>query len=183
MLPRNPEQKETSMYLWLKPGAEKQLPNLKEQGVVGDLRVEIDSTSGNKYISTHFQVDDPTYEVAKALGNLIEKVTAKICIFRGLRAEGVYRHQDATLVANTSTRRTPDSLQEEAWQWLNVSGPSMEAVKSIHSLFRQGKLTPAENWEENIPLAHAAPSATKPTTENTNLRATGLPQVTQRKEG
>ena len=56
------------MYLWLKQGAEEQLQVLKEQGLVGDLRVETDRTSGKKYINTYTEVSDPTSEIAEALG-------------------------------------------------------------------------------------------------------------------
>ena len=145
------------MYLWLKQGAEEQLQVLKEQGLVGDLRVETDRTPGKKYINTYTEVSDPTSEIAEALGDLTEKVTAKDHIVCGLRADGVYRHNGATLTVKTGMYYQ-DS--REVWQLVSVSGPSVEAVNTIYSLFRQGKLTPEENWEERIPPT--PPPATEP---------------------
>lgn len=148
------------MYLWLKQGAEKQLQVLKEQELVGDLRMEIDRTSGKKYIKTYIELGDPTSEIAEVLSELVERVTVKERIFRGFRVEGVYRHNGATLTVRTETR----SLEylQEVWQWVNISSPSVEAAKAIYSLLRQGKLTPDENWEEHIPLTQPA---TKPAEE------------------
>ena len=138
------------MYLWLKQGAEEQLQFFKEQGLVGDLRVETDRTSGKKYINTYTEVSDPTSEIAEALGDLTEKVTAKDHIVCGLRADGVYRHNGATLTVKTGMYYQ-DS--REVWQLVSVSGPSVEAVNTIYSLFRQGKLAPEENWENDATIA------------------------------
>ncbi len=68
------------MYLWLKQGAEEQLQALKEQGLVGDLRVQTDRTSGKKYISTYTEISDPTSEIAEALGGRTKGDTCKIAL-------------------------------------------------------------------------------------------------------
>ena len=139
------------MYLWLKQGAEEQLQFFKEQGLVGDLRVITDDSSGKKYINTYTEVGNPINEIVECLGDLTEKVTSQNRIYRGFRAEGVYRHNGATLMAKTSGN-FHDHLQE-SWQWVNISGPSIEAVETIYSLFRQGKLAPEENWENDATIA------------------------------
>ena len=152
------------MYLWLKQGAEEQLQAFKEQGLVGDLRVETDHISGKKYILTYTEVSDPTSEIAEALGDLTERVTAKDRIVSGLRAEGVYRHNGATLTVKTGMH-SYEGYSREVWQRVNISGPSVETVKAIYSLFRQGKLTPEENWGKGIPLT--PPFVTDPAEEDT----------------
>ena len=156
------------MYLWLKQDVEEQLRVLKEQGLVGDLRVETDRTSGKKYISMYTEVGDPTSEIAEVLGDLAERVTAKDRIFRGLRAQGVYRHNGATLTVKTGMQSRDYS--QEVWQWVNISGPSVETVEVIYSLFRQGKLTPEENWEKRISLT--PPPATEPVMKDTEKTST-----------
>lgn len=148
------------VYLWVKDDAERQLQILKHQKLVGDLLVQIDRSSGKKYISTYTELSDPTSEIAKALGDLTEKVTARERIHRGLRPEGVYRYNGATLIAKTTVDGLSDSSQD-TYQWLKISGPTIEAVENIYSLFRQGKLVPEESWEECIPSTPASATETK----------------------
>lgn len=133
------------MFFWLKQGAEQKLEDLREKGLVGDLKVETDDISGKKYVRVYEELDDPTSELPKCLSELTERVTAKERILRGLRTEGVYRHNGAILIATTG--RYTDKYVREVWQWVNISGPSVEAVRAIYSLFRQGKLKPAEDYE------------------------------------
>ena len=128
------------MYLWLKRDAEKQLRVLEQQGLVGDLRVDTCSNSGKKYIDTNAKVSDPAAEIAEALDDLTEKVTAWDRIVHNFRAEGVYRHGGATLTAKTCTHfnNNPPEISQEVL----ISGPNVRTVKTIYSLFRQGKLAP-----------------------------------------
>lgn len=152
------------MYIWLKEGAEEKLQALKEKGLVGgNLLVQTDRISGEKHITTYATVSDPTINIPECLGELTEKVTAQESIFNGFRADGVYRHNGATLVATTEISHPSNHF----YQKVNISGPSVEMVKTIYSLFRQGKLAPEENWEEGAPVAPRATETADETEEAT----------------
>jgi len=135
------------MYIWLKDGAEERLR----------VCVETDRSTGKKYIPCH---GDP-FVFPEYLHNipadLIERVTFKERIYRGLRTDGIYRHEGAELVATTEVRVHPEMetgrIQREEWQGIMASAPTIATLKTIYTLFRQGKLQPAENWEAKQPSA------------------------------
>ena len=143
-----------STYVWLKAEAEAKLAALKEQGLWGDVRLDISRKTGQKYISLYESLSDPTAEIPNIPQELIERVTIKESIHTGFRTNGVYRCEEAKgaeLVAKTEVRvhseMNANSIERETYQNISVSGPSFEAVKSIYSMFRQGRLLPDENWE------------------------------------
>lgn len=160
------------MYIWLKVGAEEQLATLKEQGLLGDVRVETNRNTGKKYISVYGDVFDPTEDVPSVPINLIEKVTLRDCIYRGLRTEGIYRHEGAEMVVKTRVRvhseMMADTIEREESQEVSISAPSVDVLKMIYTLVRQGKLAPQENWEERTPIT---PSATAPAVETKETTA------------
>jgi hypothetical protein len=152
------------MYIWLKNGAEEQLATLKEQGLLGDIRVETHRNSGKKYVTVYEDVFDPASNV-NFPEELIEKVTLKDRIHRGFRVEGIYRHEGATLMVKTGSRvhseMMADHIEREEWQEISVAAPNVEKLKSIYTLVRQSKLAPEENWDD----AHFTPSPTPAETE------------------
>jgi len=124
------------MYLWLKDRMEERLEELKKQGRIGNLSLHVDNLSGKKYVFDTVHVGDPTSTIPEALNELVEQVTVRETIHTGFRYDGIYRVDDAVLTAS----HTGDS------QELRISGPSVESVNTIYSLFRQDKLQPEENW-------------------------------------
>jgi hypothetical protein len=151
------------MHIWLKTGAEEQLASLKEQGLLGDVRVETHRNSGKKYIVIEDAID-PASNVNVPEG-LIERVTLKEIIYRGLRAEGIYRHRDATLRVKTGRSVDPgtveDRIQREEWQEISVAAPNVEQLKTIYTLVRQKRLPPEENWDDSWnSLLSPAPATT-----------------------
>ena len=144
------------MYIWLKDGVrrEERLAALKEQGLLGDVRVETHRNSGKKYIATYEDAFDPTADVPNIPDELIEKVTLKDRIYRGLRTEGVYRHEGAVLLVKSRvevhSEMMADKIEREEWQDISVSAPNAAVLKAIYTLVRQGKLAPEENWEQDV---------------------------------
>lgn len=125
--------------LWLKQDAEKQLEQIAK-----DVNVEIDYISGKKYIWGSYGESIELFEVcelgiANEIRDLIEKITVKDIISRGLREDGIYRYKDAILTAYTYS----DGRNQKIY----ISGPNIEAVKDIYLLFRAGKISPEEKWE------------------------------------
>lgn len=143
------------MYIWLKKGAEERLATLKEQGVVGEVRIEIHRNSGKKYLSLYEDPFNPTADLPEIPEELIEKVTLQDRIYRGFRFEGIYRHEGATLLIKTRVNcekvytRDSEYAYREEWQDISASAPSAEELKAIYTLVRQGKISPDENWEDN----------------------------------
>lgn len=94
---------------------------------------------------------------------LIKMVTGVETIYRGLRTEGLYRKESAELILKTHVRFHPsESFMDmgtgrESWQDITVSGSSVEAVKEIYSLVRQGKLEPEQDWESPPAVQEVTP--------------------------
>ena len=142
------------LYIWLK-NAEEQLGALN--GFIKDSRI-----AGKKYVLVNEDICDPTAEIPDIPVNLIEKVTLREIIFTGLRTEGVYRLNGAEMVIRT----TPLNGEYNGYcQSIHASAPSVESLKKIYTLVRQGKLDPGENWEENTPIITTAPAAPAVETE------------------
>ncbi|MDP2860186.1 MAG: hypothetical protein Q8N98_00565 [bacterium] len=124
------------------------------QGLLGDVKADTSRNAGRKYISIYGDVFDPTTDVPNIPDELIEKVTYKDRIYRGFRTEGVYRHEGAEMVVKTEVKvhseMMADTIEREEYQEINVSAPSIEALKAIYTLVRQGKLAPEENWEQDV---------------------------------
>ena len=150
-----------TMFIWLKDGAGEKLADLKKQGLLGDVKVETNRDTGKKYVPIYGDVFDPAAAVPIIPTDLIERVTLQDRIHRGLRTEGVYRHDGAELVLKTdiSFNSGPFDEEDREYQNVNVSAPSVKLLKEIYTLVRQGKLAPEENWEAPI---LTTPSATKP---------------------
>lgn len=143
------------MYIWLNDGAEEEIEALKEEGRLGDVRVDTAHSSGKKYLSVYGNIFSPTVGVLDVPEELIERVTFQDRIYRGLRTEGVYHHEDATLLVKTEVRvhseMMADRIEREEWQDISVSAPNMEKLRAIYTLVRQGKLSPDENWGDDAP--------------------------------
>ena len=145
------------MYIWLRLGAEKKLMAARKLGVAENIKVEIDRPTGKKYVEVHGDVFFPTTEIPYISSDLIERVTFKDVIWRGLKTEGIYRHRGAELVVKTGPRHNPTPSEPGEIQEIAVSAPNLESLREIYTLVRQGKLAPEENWEFVIP---SAPSTT-----------------------
>ncbi len=152
------------MYIWLKKGVEEQLATLKEQGLLGDVRVETHRDSGKKYVTVYEDVLDPVSDV-NFPEELIERVTLKDEIHRGFRVEGIYRHEGATLMVKTRSKvhseMMADHIEREEWQIISVAAPNMEKLKTIYTLVRQSKLAPEENWDDARFSPPPAPAETE----------------------
>ena len=152
------------MYIWLKNGVEEQLAALKEQGLLGDVRVETHRNSGKKYVTVYEDVFDPASDVSFP-EELVEKVTLKDRIHRGFRIEGIYRHEGATLMVKTESRvhseMMADRIEREEWQEISVVAPNVEKLKAIYTLVRQSKLAPEENWDDARFSPPPAPAKTE----------------------
>lgn len=145
------------MYIWLNEKAKKQLKKRekewalgkKEFEFLGEIRVETHENSGKKYIDARCDNPiDPTFVFPNIPRELIEKITLKGRIDVSFRAEGIYRHDDAVLLLETHSwvERSDDDLVSTTWQDVSVSAPSIEKLKTIYSLVRQGKLQPEDDW-------------------------------------
>lgn len=160
------------MFIWLKKGAEENLVALKEQEILWDVKVETDRGTGKRYIHVYEDVFDPATEIPDIPTDLIERVTLKDVIYRGLRTEGVYHCGVGTvMVVKTEVKihseMMADTIEREEFQRISISAPSVEALKSIYTLVRQGKLAPEENWEGNTPIASPAHAPADETEEVT----------------
>jgi hypothetical protein len=135
--------KEAVMYLWIKQGSEQEATAL-------GFRVEKDDVSGLPYVPLHsFNVCDPTRApLSPQLVALVDRVTELDSIHSGFRKDGIYRRDGCELVAkkhlNVSLSLGDDTEKQE----LSISGPTVEAVDEMYSLFREGKLgEPDVDWE------------------------------------
>lgn len=139
------------MYIWLKKDSEKRIELLKKEGRLGDVRVETCRSTGEQYIPTYANVFDPTASIPDIPADIVTRVTVKEYIYRGFRTNGIYRNEGAELMVKTHVQvhstMMSHSVERETFQEINVSGPTVEAVKAIYSLVRQGELQPAEDWE------------------------------------
>lgn len=127
------------MYLWLKKGSEQQAVALK-------FSVEKDKFSGESFIHYNSDACDPSKaSLCQELANLVEKVTLKEIICRGPQYDGIYRRDGCELTAIT---RISCGFDQTESQDVNISGPTVEAIDNIYSLFRESKLgEPDVNWE------------------------------------
>lgn len=150
------------MYIWLKDDAEAELDKLKEQGLLENTHVQTKRGTGKKYITIHDDPMDPTSDDVSFLAPLTEKVTFKSTIHRGFRTDGIYRHEGATLLVRTQIRVHSElmchNIEREVSQEISILAPSVEKLKAIYTLVRQGKLAPEENWGDDA-LATSIPAA------------------------
>ena len=126
------------MFLWLKPNSKARVQQLVDNHVIGDLKVENGSDSGQEVIKGWGDIGDLlTPKLPMALRDLVDKVTAETRIYAGFRREGVYSHGGVTLEAKMGS----------GWQAIKIIGSSVEAVNEAYSLLRKGQLEPVEDWE------------------------------------
>lgn len=131
-----------SMFLWLK----------NRDCVAGysgkhfDVRTGLGPHGTEAYFISVSDPCDPTrFMPSEEILQNVVHVTCRITITRGLRTDGVYRHDWAELMAKTINQ---GSVSNCVWaQELTIMGLTVKAVDEIYSLFRQGKLEPEENWE------------------------------------
>ncbi len=137
------------MILWLKSDKTFPLMNLKsiggEASVSSNIRTPFGETNQlQKPFVLVGHVSDPESGVPEELDELIERVEEQERIFKEHYTEGVYRHEGATLVASMCPRRLHNPKDPD--MIVKVSGPSVEAVRTLYFLFRQGKVSPEEDW-------------------------------------
>ncbi len=109
--------------------------------------MNVDDLSGKEYVDfNEWNIDDLDIGISQVLDDLLEKVTYNGHIHRDvqIRTKGVYRHQEAILTVTDSFLRDGSDAPET---YFKVIGPSLKSIQVIYTLFRQGKLTPNENWE------------------------------------
>lgn len=132
----------------------------------------VKQSEGQFYVE---QQDDLTAPAIDVLQKWIGLVTVRETLTTNFRWDGVYKLGDTTLTAETQSylRRTqyeevvpdhdfdperwdyrpsPPEVVKEAYEWdkkqmVRIAGPSMEDVRRLYSLFRQGRIEPEENWE------------------------------------
>ncbi|MDP2930693.1 MAG: hypothetical protein Q8N56_03770 [bacterium] len=145
------------LYFWFKKGAEEGIKALRQQGLLGEkLEVKTDGDSGRKYISVYEDPSNPASEIPSIPEELIEKVTIKdYHIYQGFRTEGIYRHEGAVLMLKIHIEIERDfkggGMERLEWQDVSISAPSVETLKAIYTMVRQGKLKPEEDWEHYSP--------------------------------
>jgi hypothetical protein len=143
-----------TMKFILKDGAEKQLNEFCEKGVLSDeLRFNQHYLpDGSNYVERKFYIMDPGIEFPSEFLGLVKKVVDQdyfltkrlgyIC--------GVYRNEGSTLVV-THVR----AEKTGTYVWYHISGPTLESVKSLYTLFLQGKIQPEENWDGGDPISNS----------------------------
>ena len=161
------------MYIWLTEKAKKQFKKRdvdwacgkKEFEFLGDVRVETHENSGKKYIDV--RCDNPmdlTFIFPDIPQELIEKITLKGRIEVNFRTAGIYHQDDALLLLESRSfiERSSEDLILVTWQDVSASAPTIEKLKNIYSLVRQGKLQPEENWEAKPEKKEQAVEPTDP---------------------
>lgn len=131
-----------SMFLWLK----------NRDCVAGysgkhfDVRTGLGPHGTEAYFISVSDPCDPTrFMPSEEILQNVVHVTCRTTISRGLRTDGIYRYDWAELTARTINQ---GSISDCVWaQELAIMGLTVKAVDEIYSLFRQGQLEPAENWE------------------------------------
>lgn len=130
------------MYLWLKQGSEGQANAL-------GMRVKHDDMSDLSFIQYYEALDSASAPIRQDLMALVERVTLRDSIHPGLHCDGVYHRDGCELTARSrllgsSSLGDPDIEMQD----LSISGPTVEAVEKMYSLFLEGKLgEPDVNWE------------------------------------
>ncbi len=132
------------MFVILKPGYPHEVVALIEERY-GRL---------NTGLSFHFLVEFMDLRpIPGVITTAIERVTGEESIFAGFRSNGLYRAGGATRSVTTCVMEI-----EGTYQHISVSGPTIESVREIYSLVRQGKLAPAEDYEAPESWRAPAPS-------------------------
>ena len=119
-----------------KPPAKSGKVFVKEWGI----NVRYDRDVGRWYIDWTEPSPFPTVPE-----DLVEAVTVIETITRNFRPEGIYRWEGVELIVRN--RVISPGGRSIHYQEVHIYGPSVEAVKKVYSLFRQGKLQPTEKWE------------------------------------
>lgn len=150
--------------IWLKPG-QGILDVIESDKNAGKLpkyiRVETHKGTDEKYIISYVVPCDPTNKFPTIPAQYYDRVTFWQEIHTNFRAEGVYRHKGAEMLLTNKTkypaiRSTVGKNEPEILQEIKILARTLEDMVEIYSLVRQGKLLPAENWEQ--PAVASAPS-------------------------
>jgi hypothetical protein len=145
------------MHIWFKDGAEKIIDDLTSQGVLQKkLNIYEHSLTGKKCIILEVE-DINQADVLPFLPAIPEDIIDFVTIEETLEAErylpqGVYRHDGAELVAKNDVSIYPSFFGKGEnivthGQKVSIVSPTIRKAFVIYTLFRQGKLSPEENWE------------------------------------
>jgi hypothetical protein len=126
------------MYLWLKKGSAEELKKI-------GLGVKKDHASGRDYHEIFLgNVIDPTRKISDTVKALVEEITVIEHIYYNFQKDGVYKKDGVTILAEKQPGENRDC------QKLSISGPTLEKVEEIYTLFRQGKLVPTKKWVKKM---------------------------------
>lgn len=148
------------MFIYFKVGSEKKLEELfpKDSNFAStQLKIDVDKATKESFARVYEDPFDPTFKMPVIPAELIDRFTVRdiqIDNHRGFRTEGIYQLNGATLRCSqkANVHRSDDGMfgkSEEVvmQQIVDISAPTYTALCSIYHQFRQGKLSPTENWE------------------------------------
>ena len=145
------KEEEGMIYIWLKGTLEEARQKLavlanEVVGLPPEPRVEEDRDTGQPYLSPAGELLDPITTFPVLPDDLVDRVTYRTAIYRGIRTDGLYESENAQLVAVTDGRFEKDS-GHGAMQQISILAPSVGAAEDIFRKFRCGDLSPKEDWE------------------------------------
>ncbi len=126
------------MCLWFKDGSDAWLDDREEDGHPR-LRTEVDHR-GNLFMKFPEEPCDPTAPDLNIFNPIIAGVTYRGVISQGLRHDGIYRLDGAVLMVHSTS---------SGFQDIRVKAQSLEKLRTIYTLVRQGKLKPEEDWSKS----------------------------------
>lgn len=148
------------MHIFYKSGSEEKLkelfPNSENKSFMTGLKIETHESTKQLYSQVYEDPFDPTATLPAIPEELVDRYTVrsmKIDNRRCFRTEGIYElygavlrcYQDQQILDGGLSDMDGDRTLER--QLVDISAPTLETLRAIYHQFRQGKLSPKEDWE------------------------------------
>lgn len=131
------------MEVWLKSeySTPAKVRQLKQKGMIPKgYKVNVEPKGGRALVILPMNPFDPL-GVPDIPQEIVEKFSLHEMILTRKRRDGVYEMDSTVLLALTEV------VDEHLVQDITISAPSLESLRQIYKLFREGKLWPTSDWE------------------------------------